>query len=190
MAHFAQLDDDNNILQVIVISNDDILNDEGNEDESVGIAYCQNLFGNNTTWIQTSYNANLRGNYAEVGGSYDSENDIFKPVKPFPSWVWNNETLNWEAPMEKPEGVDDRWGWNENKYNETNDGWEELYTYPTWIQNKIWVWNIDLQVFEAIQPYPSWTQNENGLWQAPVEYPSSGDWDWSENQLQWIEYTP
>ena len=74
MAHFAQLDENNNVIQVIVVSNDDCLVD-GVESESKGIAFCQNLLGG--TWIQTSYNANIRGKYAGIGDYYNSELDVF-----------------------------------------------------------------------------------------------------------------
>jgi len=189
MAHFAQLNSDNEVLQVVVVGNPDTADSDGVEQESIGIAFCQSLFGDDTIWVQTSYNQNMRGNYAEVGGTYDADADVFKPVKPFPSWIWNSTDLEWEAPIAVPEGYLN-YGWNEAAYQADNtQGWEELYHYPVWVQNKIWVWNIDLQVFEAVQPYPSWTQNENGLWTAPVAYPDSGNWDWSEQNQQWEEYT-
>jgi len=190
MAHFAEINENNEILRVLVVGNDDIQDENGIEQENLGIEFLKNLFGDNTTWLQTSYNINFRGNYAEVGGSYDPINDRFIPAKPYPSWVWDENILDWIAPVDKPEGVDERWGWSETKYNEDGDGWQELYTYPSWIQNKIWVWNIDFQYFEAIQPYPSWSLNENDLWQAPLPYPDSGNWEWSEAQQNWIEYTP
>jgi hypothetical protein len=77
MAHFAQLDENNVVLQVIVVSNNDILDENGMESESVGIAFCKNLLGEDTQWVQTSYNGNTRGGFAGVGGSYDSVNNVF-----------------------------------------------------------------------------------------------------------------
>jgi hypothetical protein len=76
MAHFAQLDGSNKVVNVIVVANEDILDETGNESEAVGIAFCKNLFGQN--WVQTSYNNNFRGKYAGIGDIYDSEEDVFK----------------------------------------------------------------------------------------------------------------
>lgn len=76
MAHFAELDENNIVKRVIVINNDDILDENGNESEALGIQFCQNLTGGGR-WIQTSYNHNIRGHYAGVGWLYDEENDLF-----------------------------------------------------------------------------------------------------------------
>jgi len=77
MAHFAQLDAQNYVLQVIVVSNADTLDDEGLESEEVGIQYCQSFFGENTTWKQTSYNNTFRKYYAGIGSFYSQELDEF-----------------------------------------------------------------------------------------------------------------
>ena len=74
MAHFAQLDETNIVTQVIVVHNNDLL-DNGIESEVKGIAFCQSLFGG--TWVQTSYNGNIRKNYAGVGYTYDPVRDAF-----------------------------------------------------------------------------------------------------------------
>lgn len=78
MAHFAQLDENNTVIQVIVVSNDDCLKN-GVEDEDTGIAFCQSLLGTNTRWVQTSYNANFRKNYAGIGYTYNQQLDEFVP---------------------------------------------------------------------------------------------------------------
>jgi len=75
MAHFAEINSDNVVLRVIVISNDDIKDSDGVEQESIGRAFCNNLLGG--TWVQTSYNNNFRGVYACIGYTYDSENNVF-----------------------------------------------------------------------------------------------------------------
>lgn len=80
MAHFAQLDEINKVIQVIVVSNDDIKNDLGEEDEQIGIQFCKNLLGQDTSWVQTSYNNNFRGKYAAIGDLYNSELDIFESI--------------------------------------------------------------------------------------------------------------
>ncbi len=77
MAHFAQLDENNKVLQVIVIANKDTTDVDGVEKEEVGVAFCKSLFGEDTKWVQTSYNASFRGHFAGVEDVYDEVNDIF-----------------------------------------------------------------------------------------------------------------
>lgn len=79
MAHFAQLDENNVVTQVIVVHNNELIDENGNESEAKGIAFCQSLFGANTRWVQTSYNANFRGSYAGIGFTYDANSDTFVP---------------------------------------------------------------------------------------------------------------
>ena len=100
MAHFAQLDDQNTVLQVIVVHNNELL-DNGVESEAKGVSFCQSLF-TGTTWVQTSYNANIRKNYAGIGFTYDLARDAFIPPKPFPSWILNEATCQWAAPVPYP----------------------------------------------------------------------------------------
>lgn len=119
MAHFAELDENNVVLRVIVVSNDDCKDAEGNESEEVGIEFCYNLLGG--TWKQTSYNGNMRFRYAGIGYTYDPIRDAFIAPQPFSSWVLNEETTEWEAPIPRPtEGLyiwnedDQRWdNWNQ-----------------------------------------------------------------------------
>jgi len=99
MAHFAKLDENNVVTEVIVIHNNELL-DNGVESESKGIAFCQSLFGGN--WKQTSYNGNIRKNFAGVGMTYDSEKNAFIPFKPFTSWVLDEDTCQWQAPVAYP----------------------------------------------------------------------------------------
>lgn len=83
MAHFAELDSNNTVLRVLVVSNDDILDASGVEQEALGIAYLKNLFGEDSRWVQTSYSASFRGCYAGPGMSYDPEADLFfAPLDP------------------------------------------------------------------------------------------------------------
>jgi hypothetical protein len=77
MAHFAELDENNKVLQVIVIADKDTSDNDGIEKEEIGIAFCKSLFGENTNWIQTSYNANFRGKFAGAEDYYDSNADKF-----------------------------------------------------------------------------------------------------------------
>lgn len=91
MAHFAELDENNIVLRVLVTDND--FPNEGYD------WLVDNLGG---TWVQTSYNANFRKNFAGVGFSYDPERDAFIPPKPFESWTLNEDACNWEAPVAYP----------------------------------------------------------------------------------------
>lgn len=109
MAHFAELNDQNEVLRVIVVNNSDCLNAEGQEEEAIGVAFCQNLLGGR--WVQTSYNGNFRGRFAGIGYTYDAVRNAFLTPKPFPSWVMDEATTDWTAPVPMPE--EGQWVWNE-----------------------------------------------------------------------------
>ena len=80
MAHFARIE--NGIVGEIIVVNNEVLLDENEiEQESIGIAFCKSLFGDDSEWIQTSYNGNFRGKYAAAGDRYDFENDLFVSLK-------------------------------------------------------------------------------------------------------------
>ena len=102
MAHFAQLDSNNVVTQVIVVSNDDITDSNGNEVESIGVAFCQKLLGADTNWKQTSYNDNMRTRYAGIGYSYNASLDAFTPPQPFASWTLDSTSKDWVAPITRP----------------------------------------------------------------------------------------
>lgn len=130
MAHFARLNTDNVVEQVIVVANKDTSDNNGVEEEIIGIAFCKKLFGSNTNWKQTSYNGNFRVRYAGVGYSYDPSLDAFVPPKPFASWVIDNDTINWKAPLEEPtltqEQIDagSYYRWDEDVHQADNtNGW-------------------------------------------------------------------
>lgn len=110
MAHFAELGMDNIVQRVIVVHNNELLDENGVEQEVLGRNFCQNLLGG--TWIQTSYNGNIRKNFAGAGFTYDSTRDAFIPPKPFESWVLNEETCLWDAPVAMPDDGN-RYTWNE-----------------------------------------------------------------------------
>lgn len=102
MAHFAKIDDQNTVLEVVVINNDDVGNLPFPESEPVGIAFCKSLFGEDTNWLQTSYNGNFRKNFACVGGCYFADLDVFIHPQPYPSWTLNRQIGEWEAPVPMP----------------------------------------------------------------------------------------
>lgn len=79
MAYFAKLDENNIVTEVISVENDVITNKEGTEVEQLGIDFLKSIYGENTNWVQTSYNHNFRGNYAGIGYYYDEQDDIFNP---------------------------------------------------------------------------------------------------------------
>ena len=130
MAHFAQLDSNNVVTQVIVVGNDDTSDSNGVEVESIGVAFCQKLLGAETNWKQTSYNSNMRGNYAGIGYTYMSNvatlgvgsTDIFISQQPYASWTVGVSTAQWYSPVPQPALSDDEiaagkyYVWNESNY--------------------------------------------------------------------------
>jgi hypothetical protein len=103
MSHWAEIDDNNLVLRVTVGDNNDPNGDEGYQ------WLIDNLGGR---WIQTSYNGNFRKNFAGIGYTYDELRDAFIPPKPYPSWILNEDTCKWEAPVPYPEDGN-RYIWNE-----------------------------------------------------------------------------
>jgi hypothetical protein len=110
MAHFAKLGANGKVIQVLTLNNSDMLNADGVEDESVGQQYLE--LHNNwpaQMWIQTSYNTQsnqhklggtpFRGNYAGIGYTWDEDNQIFWGKQPYPSWVKNTTTAQWQSPI-------------------------------------------------------------------------------------------
>jgi hypothetical protein len=118
MSHFAKLDENNVVIQVIVVDNKDTADASGVEKEYIGAAFCERLLGG--TWKQTSYNGNFRKNYAGVGYTYDSVRDAFIPPKPYPSWILNEQTCIWEPPVAMPQDGK-RYQWDE-----ATTSWVEL----------------------------------------------------------------
>ena len=132
MAHFAQLDDNNVVTQVIVVGNSDTADFNGVESESIGVAFCQSLLGAETNWKQTSYNANMRGNYAGIGMTFMTgvatlgvgSTDVFVPQQPHASWTISTTEARWEAPLTEPTLTDEQiesgcyYSWDEDAYQE------------------------------------------------------------------------
>ena len=112
MAHFAKLGVGNIILKVAVVSNDIATS------EQAGVDFLNKLYNTRDVWKQTSYNNNIRKNFAGVGYSYDQTRDAFIAPKPYNSWVLNETTCQWEAPVALPD-TENRYNWNE-----TNQTWD------------------------------------------------------------------
>ena len=118
MAHFAKLDENNNVISVHVVVNN-VITIDGVESEQAGIDFLTELHGH-SLWKQTSYNGTFRKNYCGIGFIYDSERDAFIAPKPYNSWELNEETCQWEAP--EPYPTDGKmYYWNEN-----HKEWEEV----------------------------------------------------------------
>lgn len=96
MAHFAELDENNVVLRVIVVNNEDTLDDMGQESEQKGIDFCVGLFGGR--WVQCSYNRRIRKNYPAEGFTYDQARDAFIPAQPGPDWILDEATCRWVQP--------------------------------------------------------------------------------------------
>lgn len=101
MAHFAKLDDNNVVLEVHCVHNNELLID-GVESEAKGIEFLVAWSGGYTNWKQTSYNGNFRKNYAGTGYTYDQQRDAFITPKPYPSWILDEATCQWQPPVAKP----------------------------------------------------------------------------------------
>ena len=146
MAHFAKLDANNLVTQVIVVANEDTADSSNVETESIGVAFCQKLMGASTNWKQTSYNGNFRGNYAGIGYTYISNvaslgvgsTDIFISQQPHDSWAVGVGTAQWYPPSnpgDAPALTSDElaarkyYVWNESNYN-TNPATAWVLTTP------------------------------------------------------------
>jgi hypothetical protein len=121
MAYFAKLGTGNIVEQVISINNAVITDSNGVEQEQFGVDFINKLYNTRDVWKQTSYNNNIRKNYAGIGYTYDQSRDAFISPKPFNSWILNEDTCRWEAPVAMPEltqeQIDNR---NYYAWNETN----------------------------------------------------------------------
>ena len=109
MAHFAQLNENNEVVQVIVVSNDNCCGGNFPESESCGQTFINQL-GLAGTWKQTSYNGNFRRSYAGIGYTYNEELDVFISPQPFPSWTLVD--FDWKAPVAYPQD-DAEYSWDE-----------------------------------------------------------------------------
>ena len=133
MAHFAKLNADNVVEQVIVVANEDTADSSGTETETIGVAFCQKLIGAGTNWKQTSYNSNMRGNYAGIGMTYMTNvatlgvgsTDIFIEPQPYASWAIGVNTATWYPPANPgdapalssdEQAANKYYVWNESNY--------------------------------------------------------------------------
>jgi len=125
VAHYAKIED-GIVTQVIVVDNKDTADANGVEKEHIGAAFCERLFGG--TWMQTSYNGNKRKNYAGIGYTYNADLDAFVPPKPYASWVLNEETAQWNAPVPMPEDAGTGEPPKMYSWDEDTVSWKEVET--------------------------------------------------------------
>lgn len=143
MAHFAEIDEENKVVDVVFLSNDIVTDENGEEVEQLGIDHLLTHHGADRNWVQTSYNANFRGNYAFLGGSYltnvrslgEESVDIFIDPKPFVSWVIHEMEARWTSPVgDAPELTEEQeeaglfyvWdeeGWQQSTRSGDATGW-------------------------------------------------------------------
>ncbi len=127
MAHFAKLGVGNIIEQVIVVHNSVLTDSNEIEQEKLGVDFINNLYNTRDVWKQTSYNGKFRKNFASIGYTYDQQRDAFIPPKIYNSWILNEDTCKWEAPIPSPASYKNeedklvQFRWNENILN-----WEEF----------------------------------------------------------------
>ena len=120
MAHFAKLDTNNIVMEVIVVANETLNNLPFPESEPIGVAFLTEWSGGYLNWKQTSYNGNFRKNYAGVNFEYNAILDAFIPPKPYPSWLLDTQTCQWKPPIPYPTDGK-RYTWNE-----TTQSWDEV----------------------------------------------------------------
>ena len=119
MARFARVDKDNIVQSVHMVSDEQLINENGVEEEDFGIVHLNKVHGVGFTWIQSSADGSFRKNRATKGSTYDKTNDAFISPKPYESWELNDSTFQWEAPISYP--VDDKiYTWNED-----TEAWDE-----------------------------------------------------------------
>jgi hypothetical protein len=124
MASFAKIGLNGKVIEVLSVHNNELLDSNGVEQENIGIDFLTKLTGY-PVWVQTSYNNNFRKNHAGIGMTYDEDRDAFIPKKTYNSWILNEDTCRWEAPVAKPELTQEQID-NNNYYswNEQIKNWE------------------------------------------------------------------
>ena len=123
MAHYAELDENNVVINVVFVDNEIVTDENGNEKEQLGIEHLHKHHGEGRIWVQTSYNSNFRKNYAYIGEIYREDIDAFLLPQPYPSWELNEETAQWEPPIPDPSDETNWYNWDEES--------------QTWIKNVI-----------------------------------------------------
>jgi hypothetical protein len=128
--HYAELNENNEVIYVAYMGNEIITDENGNEVEELGIQHLHTHHGADRKWVRTSYGGNFRGKYAGLGDTYREDLDMFISPSPYPSWILNETTGQWEAPVTQPELTQEQidgdyyYYWDEEAYNADNTtGW-------------------------------------------------------------------
>jgi len=125
MSHFAKIDKDNIVQGVHVVDNENLLNEQGVEEESIGVAFLDKVHGAGHTWVQTSYNHNFRKQYAGKGFTYDKTNDVFIQPQLFPSWSLDS-SFDWQPPTSMPADASGGGDGKHYFWNEDTQAWDEM----------------------------------------------------------------
>ena len=129
MAHYAELNENDEVIYVAYMDNEIITDENENEIEQLGIDHLHHHHGEDRRWIRTSYRGNFRGKYAGIGDTYREDLDLFISPSPYSSWILNETTGEWEAPIFQPELTQEQidnnqyYYWNEEEYQLNNSGW-------------------------------------------------------------------
>jgi hypothetical protein len=124
MAHFAKLDENNIVINVEVVTNSVIIDENDNEVEQLGVDFLNELYGTTDVYKQTSYNGTIRKNYAGIGDTYDTVRDAFISPQPYPSWVLDEDTCQWGAPVDLPVDAKRNGGTAMYQWNEDTQAWD------------------------------------------------------------------
>ena len=134
MAHFARVNSDNQVIYVTPVNNANLLNENAEEIESLGVEYLLKTLPSDTietwqetdTWVKTSYNGSFRGKYAALGDTWREDLDAFIGQKPYPSWILNTKNGKWQSPIKNAftESDSELYYWDEDAYQADNTmGW-------------------------------------------------------------------
>ena len=129
MAHYAELNENNEVIYIAYMDNEIIADENGNEVEELGIEHLHKHHGLERIWLRTSYRGNFRGKYAEIGDVYSEDLDIFVSPQPYPSWILDETSGYWNPPVSRPELTEEQiendkyYYWDEDDYQITNNGW-------------------------------------------------------------------
>ena len=128
MAHYAELNENNEVVYVVYMDNEIITDENGNEVEELGIQHLHTHHGVDRRWVRTSYRGNFRNKYAGLGDTYREDLDVFISPQPYSSWVLNETTSQWEAPIPTPELTEEQQNSETHFYtytwNEKTQGWD------------------------------------------------------------------
>lgn len=128
MAHYAELNENNEVIYVVYMNNEIITDENGNEVEELGVNHLHTHHGADRRWVRTSYRGNFRNKYACVGDTYREDLDMFIGPQPFASWTLNESTGQWDAPTPQPELTEEQLNSETHRYsyswNEETQSWD------------------------------------------------------------------